>query len=103
MAKEIGAGPDQNIAGMALISLARLNHEQGQIEVAISEYEKASVRWASARIVDELRMLMVGWIDDEIEGCRRGMPTGPVPAIRAVGYRTDRQLLHSCRQNCSTP
>lgn len=78
--KELGDGRNQHLVAAAFRNLGRLYHEQGKFELAIPEYEKAISRWTGARIVEELRTLMVGWIGNEIDGCRNGMPPDPLPA-----------------------
>jgi tetratricopeptide (TPR) repeat protein len=77
--RDLGDGPDQHLVGMARVSLARLYHEQGKFMEAIPAYERAASCWRQARIVEDLRGLMVGWIAHEVAACRNGVPLGSIP------------------------
>jgi hypothetical protein len=79
---DLGAFHEQTAVNT--VALARLLHEQGKFTEAEEIYQLAFERWKSGQsIPEQRRQPVLASILTDIENCRRALPLGPAPVIRA--------------------
>ena len=74
--------PTDPLIGMSAVNLARLYHEQRRYVEAEGYYQEAVRSYRSASVKKDFRQLVLAWIADQLENCRKRRPHDPDPIYR---------------------
>ena len=75
---------DDPFIAMTLVNLARVCHEQKKYTEAEPNYQEAARIYRSAKLKEDFRELVLDWMSEEIENCRRRKLPNPSPQYRGA-------------------